>query len=71
MDYAPEYLEKVLGEAVERDRRLNLRFGVTLEDDTLPERFLNEPLREGPSRGSTVDIRKMVGEYYRLHGWKN
>jgi aldehyde:ferredoxin oxidoreductase len=71
VDYAPEYLEKVLGEAVERDRRLNLRFGVTLEDDTLPERFLNEPLREGPSRGSTVDIRKMVGEYYRLHGWKN
>ena len=44
---------------------------MTLEDDTLPERFLNEPLREGPSRGSTVDIRKMVGEYYRLHGWKN
>jgi aldehyde:ferredoxin oxidoreductase len=70
-DYSPEYLENVLAEAVERDRRLNLRFGVTLKDDTLPERFLDEPLTEGPSRGSTVDIRKMVGEYYRLHGWKS
>jgi aldehyde:ferredoxin oxidoreductase len=41
------------------------------EDDTLPERFLAEPLREGPSRGSTVDIERMVGEYYRLHGWRD
>jgi aldehyde:ferredoxin oxidoreductase len=71
VDYAPEYLEKVLGEAVERDRRLNLRFGLIPEDDTLPERFLKEPLEEGPSRGSTVDIERMVGEYYKLHGWKD
>ncbi len=70
VDYTPEYVERLLGEAVERDRRLNLRLGVTPADDTLPERFLKEPLREGPSRGSTVDIEKMVGEYYRLHGWR-
>jgi aldehyde:ferredoxin oxidoreductase len=71
VDYSPEYLEETLGEAVERDRRLNLRFGVKPEDDTLPERFLTEPLREGPSKGSTVDIERMVGEYYRLHGWRD
>ncbi len=71
VDYSAEYIEKVLGEAVGRDRRLNLRFGVTPKDDTLPERFLKEPLKEGPSKGSTVDIWKMVAEYYRLHGWKD
>jgi len=70
VDYSAAYLEKVLDEAVQRDRRLNFRFGVTPKDDTLPERFLKEPLREGPSQGSTVDIQKMVGEYYRLHGWE-
>jgi aldehyde:ferredoxin oxidoreductase len=69
VDYSPEHLETILGEAVERDRRLNRRFGVRREDDTLPPRFLREPLTEGPSRGSVVDIERMVGEYYRLHGW--
>ncbi len=71
IDYSPEYLEKTLGEAVDRDRRLNRKFGVSSADDTLPERFLEEPLPEGPSKGSTVDLEKMVGEYYRLHGWKD
>jgi len=69
VDYSPEYLEHILGEAIGRDRRLNRRFGLSPEDDTLPERFLKEPLKDGPSRGSTVDIRKMVKEYYALHGW--
>ena len=71
VDYSASDLEKVLGEAIERDHRLNLRFGVTPKDDTLPERFLKEPLQEGPTKGSTVDIEKMVGEYYRLHGRKD
>jgi len=70
-DYTPEYLEASLGEAIQRDRRLNLRFGVRPADDTLPERFLKEPLMEGPSRGSVVDIGRMVGEYYELHSWKD
>jgi aldehyde:ferredoxin oxidoreductase len=70
VEYSPGELERNLGDAVERDRRLNIRFGATPEDDTLPDRFLKEPLEEGPSRGSTVDIARMVGEYYRLHGWK-
>jgi aldehyde:ferredoxin oxidoreductase len=69
LDYSPEYLEKILGEAVDRDRRLNRRFGLTRDADTLPDRFLNEPLREGPSKGSTVDLRRMVDEYYKLHRW--
>ncbi len=71
VDYSPEELELILGEAVERDRRLNIRMGVKPEDDTLPERFRKEPLAEGPSRGSTVDIARMVAEYYSLHGWES
>ncbi|MHC4941992.1 MAG: aldehyde ferredoxin oxidoreductase family protein [Planctomycetota bacterium] len=71
VDYAPDYLEKILGEAVDRDRALNQRFGVSRKDDTLPERFRKEPLRDGPTKGSVVDIGKMVDEYYRIHKWED
>lgn len=68
--YSSEYLKKILGEGIDRDHELNKKFGVKKEDDTLPERFLKEPLSEGPTKGSTVDIERMVDEYYALHGWE-
>jgi aldehyde:ferredoxin oxidoreductase len=71
LKFTGAYLEKKLGEAVDRDRELNLRFGVTPEHDTLPERFRKEPLPGGPTAGSTVDIDRMVDEYYTLHGWSD
>lgn len=67
IDYTPEYLMKILHESIERDYKLNQKFGLTKEEDTLPERFTKEPLLEGPTRGSIVDIEKMVNEYYILH----
>ncbi len=69
VDYSPEYVEEILGEAIDRDHRLNQKFGVKRADDTLPERFQKEPLNRGPTQGSTVDIQKMVDEYYRMHEW--
>jgi aldehyde:ferredoxin oxidoreductase len=69
VDYSPDELEKKLGEAIHTDYKLNKRFGVKKEDNTLPERFRKEPLLEGPTKGSTVDIKKMVDEYYKLHDW--
>lgn len=69
IDYSPEYLEKIMADAVDRDYSLNLKFGLTREQDTLPERFRREPLSSGPTKGATVNIKKMVDEYYRLHGW--
>jgi len=65
--YTSRYLEKILGESVERDFRLNRKFGLKREDDTLPERFLKEPLERGLTKGVVVNIKKMVDEYYRLH----
>jgi aldehyde:ferredoxin oxidoreductase len=70
LEYSADYLKQILGEAVQRDHRLNLRFGMRREHDTLPERFQNEPLQRGATAGSTVDIHRMVNEYYRLHGWE-
>jgi aldehyde:ferredoxin oxidoreductase len=50
-------------------RLFNLREGLTREDDTLPERVLKEPLREGPARGRVVELETMLGEYYFVRGW--
>jgi len=70
VDYSPEFLEKILGDSIDLDFKLNRRFGVKREDDTLPERFQKEPLTEGPTKGSTVDIQRMVDEYYKIHKWE-
>lgn len=70
IDYSPEYLQETLKDAIDTDFKLNRRFGVRKEDDTLPERFQKEPLTEGPTKGSTVDIQRMVDEYYKIHNWE-
>jgi aldehyde:ferredoxin oxidoreductase len=70
IDYSPEYLQKILGDHIDLEFKLNQRFGVKREDNTLPERFKNEPLTEGLTKGSTVDIKKMVDEYYKIHEWE-
>lgn len=71
LEFEPESLEEKLALGVERERELNRRFGVGPEADTLPKRFLEEPLTEGPTKGSVVDIEKMVGEYNALHKKSN
>lgn len=70
VDYSPEYLEKIMEESIDLDFKLNRRFGTKRQDDTLPERFQKEPLREGQTKGSTVNIQRMVNEYYKIHKWK-
>jgi aldehyde:ferredoxin oxidoreductase len=50
-------------------RLFNLKEGLTKGDDTLPKRFLNEPLKDGPTRGRVVDLETMLKEYYFVRGW--
>ncbi len=51
------------------ERLYNLREGFTKEDDTLPDRLLNEAVAEGPSKGFTVKLDPMLEEYYAFRGW--
>ncbi len=51
------------------ERLYNLREGFTQEDDTLPDRLLNEPVPEGPSEGFVVNLAPMLAEYYAFRGW--
>jgi aldehyde:ferredoxin oxidoreductase len=49
-------------------RLLNLKFGLTPEDDRLPNLLL-EPLPNGGAAGNVPDINLMLEEYYRFRGW--
>jgi len=51
------------------ERLFNLREGLSRKDDTLPQRFLTEPFREGPSAGHTVPIEQLLDNYYQVRGW--
>jgi len=37
--------------------------------DTLPWRFLHEPMPEGPAKGKTVPLEPLLNEYYAAAGW--
>ena len=50
-------------------RLFNIREGLTREMDTLPNRFFNEPLKEGPSRNRVVELDRLLDEYYLVRGW--
>ena len=53
-------------------RLFNVREGITRKDDTLPPRFMEEPLPEGTTKGQVVTkemLDEMLDEYYALRGW--
>ncbi len=47
----------------------NIREGATRRDDTLPPRFLKDPLPEGPAKGLVVNLEPMLESYYEFRGW--
>jgi aldehyde:ferredoxin oxidoreductase len=51
------------------ERLFNLREGLTPAEDTLPPRYLEEPLPEGASAGRVVPLEPMLEEYYAVRDW--
>ncbi len=51
------------------ERLFNLKAGLSAKDDTLPKRFLKEPMPEGPSKGQVFEQEQILPEYYRIRGW--
>jgi len=54
---------------VNLERAYIVRQGITRKDDTLPQRFLREPLPDGNSKGAVFEIECMLDEYYEERGW--
>ena len=71
--YLPEKDVDALNKIGERiftlERLFNLKAGLSAKDDTLPKRFLKEPMPEGPSKGQVFEQDQILPEYYRIRGW--
>ncbi len=70
-DMTGEEVRRVGERIVNLERLFIAREGITRADDTLPHRFLHEPLGppDSPSAGATVDLDQMLDEYYEARGW--
>lgn len=63
-------------EAAERvynlTRAFNARLGFSRKDDVIPDRFFEEPVPSGPTKGMRIhrsDFERMLNEYYEIRGW--
>ena len=54
------------------ERAFCAREGMTRDHDSLPKRFMDHPLEEGPHKGwvlKSSEFEKMKSKYYTLRGW--
>ena len=68
----PKALKNVGERIYTLERMMLVKGGLSRKDDTLPDRYFNEPVPEGPAKGEFISKEKfneMLDEYYRLHGW--
>ena len=71
-DMSGEELEALARRIVAARKAFNVREGWTPDDDSLPERFLSEPLDDGASAGARLTrerLREMVRSYNLARGW--
>jgi aldehyde:ferredoxin oxidoreductase len=53
------------------ERLFNLKAGIDPSQDTLPRRLLEEPVANGPNKGSLAKLSILLPEYYKERGWEN
>jgi aldehyde:ferredoxin oxidoreductase len=51
------------------EKLFNINAGLGKADDTLPKRLLEDPIGDGPSKGSKSRLAEMLPKYYDLRGW--
>ncbi len=74
LELSPMDLWECAERAYNLERMFLVREGVSRKDDTLPDRYFDEPTPSGlpPAKGKRIDrekFEKMLDEYYSLHGW--
>ena len=68
-DMSVEEMNLAAERIINPERMYNVRMGFSRKDDTLPKRFLSETMENGESAGQTVDLEKLLDEYYQAMGW--
>ena len=70
LSFTADELYSVGERIINIERLFNLREGMKVEDDTLPARFLSEPLKDGAAKGRMVPLKEMLEEYYQAREWE-
>jgi aldehyde:ferredoxin oxidoreductase len=69
-EVTPDDLIDVAMRVTNIERAHNSRLGLTAKDDTLPPRFTEDPMPEGPSKGKVYDILEpMKAAWYKVQEW--
>lgn len=66
-----EDLNKIAERIINLERMYNVRLGYSRNEDTLPARFLKEPMSKGESKGQIVDLESLLDEFYEVMGWNS
>lgn len=71
MRFEPEELYEVGRRTVNIQKAFNSRLGLRREHDSVCERWMYEPLPDGPGKGMKMEdfLEQAKDEYYEYHGW--
>ncbi len=72
LEFAETELREVGRRVIDLERQINLEFGRTRADDTLPKRYFDDPMPGRATKGHHIDREKfqnMLDEYYAARGW--
>ena len=72
LEFSPEELREIGKRIIDTERLLNIEFGRTRADDTLPKRYFDDPMPARVTKGHHIDREKfesMLDEYYDVRGW--
>jgi aldehyde:ferredoxin oxidoreductase len=67
--WSVEDLKEVGVRVMCQERLFNMREGITEKDDTLPERLLEEPKPDGPTKAAVVPLHELKEDYYKTLGY--
>jgi len=68
-DYSSDELLQTGERIYNLERQFNLDAGITPDEDTLPKRFTDEPLPDGPQEGIVSKYKEILPKYYEIRGW--
>jgi aldehyde:ferredoxin oxidoreductase len=74
LEFEIQELQEVGQRIIDTERILNLRFGLTRADDSLPKRYFDDPAPLKTAKGHHIDREQfevMLDRYYSLRGWDN
>src|SRR6056297_1117682 len=68
-DYTTEEVMEVGERIYNLERKFNLEAGISPKEDTLPKRFTEDPLPDGPQKGAISKFKEILPKYYEERGW--